>query len=283
MSETSGAALKVLVLGSNGQIGSLLLSAFAGHETIGTRRPEVDLRDDAALRKAIEGFHPDAVLLAAGIADADFCEDHPGDAYAVNVDGARRAAEASRGRHFTFFSTDFVFDGKGGPYSEEDEPRPLNVYGSVKTEAERIVRAVHDRCLIVRTSAVYDAGGRNFLAKLLGAKEPVPCWTDQTGTPTYGPNLAEAVAELVGGGRTGIWHVAGTEVLNRHEFALKVVRRFGLDPALLRPFSIHEAPPRAPRPLRAGLRTDKARGVLRTKLLSAGEGIELAYRSHGRP
>jgi dTDP-4-dehydrorhamnose reductase len=274
--------VRILVLGASGEVGRLLLSAFPGHEVRGVRRPEMDLLDASSIERVIGAFDPEAVILAAGLADPDFCEDHPGDAYAVNVDGARRAAEAARGRHFTHFSTDHVFDGKAGPYAEDDRPDPINVYGRTKLESERIVRTVHPKSLVVRTSLVFAPSGRSFFARLLSARAPVPCWTDQFGTPTYGPNLAEAVAELVLSGRTGVLHLAGTDWMDRHAFALRVARRFGLDPGLFRPVSIREAPPRAPRPLRAGLRTDRARSELRTKLLSVDEALELAYRSYGR-
>jgi len=259
--------VKVLVIGSGGQIGRLLPAAFGGHEVRGVRRPEADLRDRASLDRAIAAFDPEAVILAAGLSSADACEDNPGDAYAVNVDGTRNAVEASRGRRFVFFSTDHVFDGRDGPYAEEDKPNPLSVYGRTKLEAERIVKAVHPAPLVIRSTLVYDAGpgARNFLATILQATGPVPCWTDHTATYTYGPNLADAVAELVTRGMTGTWHVAGPDVLDRHAFALRAA-----------------APPRAPRPLRAGLRTEKARAALRTKLLSVDEGIELAYRAHER-
>ncbi len=275
--------MRVLVVGSTGQIGRLLLGAFPGHEVRGTRRPETDIRDRDSVRRAVEAFEPDAVVLAAGMAGADECEDRPGEAYAVNVDGARAVAESARGRHFTHFSTDHVFDGKNGPYSEEDRPGPLSVYGRTKLESERVVTSVHPGCLVVRTTLVWAPGGRDFFSRLLAARAPVPCWTDHRCTYTYGPNFAQAVGELAAAGKTGLWHVAGTDFLNRHEFALKVAGRFGLDPSLFSPVRIADSPPRAPRPLRAGLRTDKARGALRTKLLSTDEALELAYASHGRP
>lgn len=277
--------MKVLVVGATGQIGRLLAPAFSGHDVRGAGRADFDIRDREGVRKAVAGFKPDAVVLAAALVNADYCEDHPSEAYAVNVDGARNVAEASRGCRFMFFSTDHIFDGKTGPYSEEDKPDPLNVYGRTKLEAERVVQAVHARALIVRTTLVFSAapGAKNFLMMLLASQDTVPCWTDHTATYTYGPNLAEATAELVTAGTTGIWNWAGTDVLNRHEFALKAARRFRLDPARLKPVSIREAPPRAPRALRAGLRTDKARAQLRTKLLSTDEALELAYSAYGRP
>lgn len=272
--------MKVLVIGAGGQIGRLLPDGFRGHTVRGTRRPDVDLRERASVTQAIRSFDPEAVVLAAGLANADHCEDHPGDAYAINVDATRAAAEESRGRHFTFFSTDHVFDGKEGPYGEDALPAPINVYGRTKMEAERIVSTIHPEALIIRTSLVfhYDQEGRSFFMNLLRAPGPVPCWTDHWGTYTYGPNLADAAAELVVNRRTGIWHVAGRDLLNRHEFALRVAARFGLDGSLFRPVSIRDAAPRAPRALRAGLRVDRARAALRTRLLSVDEALEDASR-----
>lgn len=276
--------MRVLLFGGTGQVGGLVLGALRAHEVRAPRRAEVDILDRAAVEGAVRGFDPQAVVHAAGHADADWCEDHPGETYSLNCDGSRNVAEAARGRALVHFSTDHIFDGKAGPYSEEDAPNPLSVYGRTKLESERGVRAVHPGALVVRTSIVWfpDPGGRNFFQRLLEAKEPLPCWKDHWGSYTYGPNLAEAVVELIETGRTGTWNVVGPGTLNRHEFALQVARRFGLDPMRYRAVSIHDAPPRAPRALRAGLRVEKAQGVLRTKLLPAGEALEIAYRGHGR-
>lgn len=270
--------MKILLFGSGGHLGRLLLAALRAHEVRGLARADADLRDRDAVWKAVEAFVPDAVILAAGLASADVCEDRPGDAYAVNVDGARNVAEASRGRALVHFSTDHVFDGKNGPYSEEDPVNPLSVYGRTKLESERIVRTVNPRSLVLRTSLVWSREGRSFFTSLLAAKEAIPCWTDHRGSYTYGPNLAEAVVELLEAGKTGLWNIAGAEVLDRHTFALKVAERFGLDPSLFRPIPIREAPPRAPRPLRAGLRVEKAQAVLRTRLLGVDEALEVARR-----
>jgi dTDP-4-dehydrorhamnose reductase len=274
---------RILLLGGRGQIGALLARAFPADDLRVVGRPEADLLDRASLDAAVRAHDPDAVVCAAGIADADRCEDRPEEAYAVNVDGARRAAEASRGRHFTIFSTDHVFDGREGPYAEDDRPGPLSVYGRTKLEMERVVLTVHPESLVVRTSLVFSRADRSFFARLIRTADPLPCWTDQFGTPTWGPMLAEAVVELVASRRRGLIHVAGAERLSRHAFALKVARRFGLDPARFRPCLLREAPPRAPRPLSAGLRTELARAELRTKILTLDEALEVAYRAHGSP
>ena len=276
--------MKVLLFGASGQIGRLLHTGFKDHEVRALSRKDADIRDRGAVDRAVESFNPDTVILAAGMGNADECEDHPSEAYVVNCDGARNVAEASRDCRLVHFSTDHVFDGKDGPYGEEDATGPLSTYGRTKLESERICFAVHPACLVVRTSIVWfhDPGGRNFFIKLLGTKTPVNCWTDQVGSYAYGPNLAAAVRELVESGQSGVWNLVGPGVLNRHEFALKVARRFGRDPELYRPVSIRDTVPRAPRPLKAGLRVEKAREALSTILLSADEALELAYADHER-
>ncbi|HYE98663.1 MAG TPA: SDR family oxidoreductase [Planctomycetota bacterium] len=270
--------MKILLIGDSGQVGTLLKPAFGAHDVRGVHRPDIDLLDGASIERAVRENDPDAVVLAAGLANADLCEERPGDAYAVNVDGLRRVAEASRGRGFLSFSTDHVFDGRSGPYAEEDEPAPLSVYGRTKLEGERIALTVHPRALVVRTTLVFARGDRSFFSRLVTAVDPVPCWTDHFATYTYGPMLAEAATELLERGASGLWHVTGTDVLSRYEFALRVAARWGKDPALYRPVPFRQSPPRAPRPLRAGLRTDKAREFLRTKLLSTDEALTLIPR-----
>jgi nucleoside-diphosphate-sugar epimerase len=163
--------VKVLVLGASGQVGGHVLAALKNHDARGTSSRDADLRDAAALARAVGDA--DAVICAAALANADYCEDHPSEAYAVNIDGARRAAEASLGRAFALFSTDHVFDGREGPYGEEDRPAPINVYGRTKLEAERVVLTIHPRALVIRTSLVFAPGDRSFFSKLLAATAPL--------------------------------------------------------------------------------------------------------------
>jgi dTDP-4-dehydrorhamnose reductase len=150
------------------------------------------------------------------------------------------------------------------------------VYGRTKLEAERIVTTVHPHALVVRTTLVFAPGDRSFVSRLVAAREPVVCWTDHVSTYTWGPALAEALVELLERKATGLWHLAGPEHLNRHQLALKVAAAFGKDPSLFRPASIRDDPPRAPRPLRAGLRTERARRELRTRFPSIDDALRAA-------
>jgi dTDP-4-dehydrorhamnose reductase len=268
--------VKILVIGASGQVGRHVVQALPAQDVVAPPRAEADLRRPETLEKAIRDADPEAVNLAAAVANPDVCEEDPGLAYALNIDGARAAAEASRGRHFILLSTDHVFDGRSGPNAEDDAPAPINVYGRTKLEAERIVLTVHRRSAVARTSLVFAPGDRSFFSTLLRATAPVNCWTDQRSTPTWGPALGAALVELAQRGETGIWHLAGPDVLDRHAFALKVAKALGKDAGLFRPVTIREAPPRAPRPLQAGLRTDKARAALRTRFPDVDEALALA-------
>src|SRR5262249_19047366 len=147
---------------------------------------------------------------------------------------ARRAAA------FVFFSTEYVFDGRGGPYSEEDAVAPISVYGRSKLEGERAVMAANARSLVVRTTAVYGPWLQvtNFVYHLRrraaeGKRMKVP--TDQRSSPTYNVDPAAATVELVERNARGVVHVAGPDVIDRYAFALIACEVFGLDADVLLP------------------------------------------------
>src|SRR5262249_21687288 len=142
--------MRALVIGASGQVGGCLLEALRarGHEAIGTHAHHpleglghLDVTDHAAVERVVQEKRPDWVLCPAGLTHVDYCEEHPVEAFAINKDGALAAARAASrgGAGFVFFSTEYVFDGTGGPYAEDDVARPLSVYGRSKWEGERAV------------------------------------------------------------------------------------------------------------------------------------------------
>lgn len=226
---------------------------------------------------------PGEILLAAACTNVDQCELSPGISRPVNVAGTGHVAEAAAvcGARLTYFSTDYVFDGRAGPYREEDSPHPVSEYGRQKLEAEGIVaRLLPERHLIVRTTVVFgwERRPRNFVVRLIesnraGRRMKVP--NDQFGSPTYAPNLAAAVEELNELGATGLFNVTGTTIIDRFSFALLAADVFGLAPRLIEPVTTGQLNQAALRPLRAGLTVQRAEGVLkRTRLLPAREGLE---------
>lgn len=196
---------------------------------------------------------PDLVLHAAAFTDVDGAEAEPAAAWAVNVEGTRRAA--ALGAPLVYFSTDYVFDGgKGAPYGESDRPNPLSVYGRTKLQGEREV----GQGWIVRTSWLFAPWGRNFVRTILAAgreREEVAVVDDQRGSPTYAPHLAEAVVRLVEL-PYGVYHLAGGGEASWAELAQAALDEAGI-PCRVRPISTAELCRPAPRPAYSALRSER--------------------------
>ena len=180
---------------------------------------------------------------------------------------ARVAADL--GARFVYFSTDYVFRGDAGPDAEDDPADPPNAYGRAKLDAERaIADALGDRALIARTSWVYgpERQGKNFayqVVRRLVTGQPVMVPSDQRSSPSYAPDVALAAIRLAEDGRSGLYHVAGPEVVSRPDFAKAIAEAFGLDPSPIgsKPTAEFGAGA-APRPLQGGLKTARLEGVL---------------------
>ena len=281
--------MRALVIGASGQVGSALLEALRarGHEAVGTyaHHPAegldtLDVTDRAAVERAVSQARPDWILCPAGLTHVDYCEEHPAEAFAINRDGALDAARAAgcAGAGFVFYSTEYIFDGERGPYTEKDAAQPLSVYGRSKWEGERAVLAEIARALVVRTTVVYgpDRQEKNFVYQLIrncrsGQGMRIPA--DQISSPTYNVDLAQATVELCERDLAGVYHLAGDGVLDRFAFARLACEVFGLDPSRLTPVATAMLGQKAARPLKGGLTIAKAQGVLATPLRSPEAGL----------
>ncbi|MDB4349462.1 dTDP-4-dehydrorhamnose reductase [Omnitrophica bacterium] len=213
--------MKILITGSNGMLGRALCSVFAkdgSYNVTGldlSRKPSPDIKDDfyetcditdtARLFKIVKQREPDLIIHAAAFTDVDECESNPDKAETVNGLGARCVAEAAVeiNAGLIYISTDFVFDGeKRSPYTEDDTPNPLGVYGSSKLNGEKSVEEIMEnkRFFIIRTSWLFGEGGKNFIDAILKkAKEEkkLRVVTDQFGSPTYTLDLAGAIMRML--------------------------------------------------------------------------------------
>ncbi len=275
--------MRALVVGGSGQIGGWLLRTLAerGHEAEGTYHSvaypgltHLDAADTRAASAWVRERAPDVVFYPAGLTWVDGCERNPAAAEAANRDQPLTLARAAAGvgARFVYFSTDYVFDGKAGPYTEDDPVAPLNAYGRSKLETERELAAeLGDRQLTARTSWVFgpERQGKNFayqLVKSLKAGRPMACPSDQRSSPTYGPDVAKAAVLLMERGASGLIHMAGPEVMDRVCFARRLAEGFGLDMGLITSATTEALGQGAPRPLQGGLITSKA-GVLAEEVM----------------
>ncbi|MBL0278455.1 MAG: SDR family oxidoreductase [Anaeromyxobacter sp.] len=261
-----------LIIGATGQVGSHAASALraagwsvirAGNSRAGGRTIRVDVADPESVRRAVRDASPGLCVLAGGMTAVDRCEQEPSVAEQVNARGPEVVAGVCRdvGAKLVFLSTEYVFDGTAGPYGEEDPVCPISIYGRTKLAGERAVLAADASNLIVRTTVVYSfrRGDKNFLMQVLeklsrGEAMSVP--SDQVSSPTYAPALGCAIA-AVAEEASGTLNIAGPEAMPRLDFARRIAVAFGLDTTLLRGVTTRELGQVAPRPLQAGLRTEK--------------------------
>lgn len=247
--------MRVLITGGRGQLGTALQRALAEHEVLAVNRPEVDVASYDTVMATAERFGPDVVIHTAAHTDVDGCERDPDLAYRVNALGTQNLALASRhvGATLVAISTDYVFDGtKGEPYLEFDEPNPISVYGRSKLAGERYAQTLHDRVYVVRTSWVFSSVGRNFVKTMLqlsAERQELTVVDDERGSPTYAPDLAEALAELIRHSRYGVYHLANEGGCSRFEYASEIVRLAGR-PTRVLPVSSAEYLRRSPLPAR---------------------------------
>lgn len=291
-------ARPVCVVGGSGQIGQRVAQAFAarGRRVIRTYyRHAIDggepleASDAEQVLRLTQRLKPAVIVNSVNAqGGTDACEMDPDLARHAHFDTARHLADAARavGAQMVQLSTDYVFDGRSGPYSETDAPAPLSRLGLAKLRAEQYALAHVPGALVLRTSFVFswtpESSTKNFVMQLLdndrhGRAMRVP--NDQVGNVTYAPNLAEALVELVESGSVGLYHLAGTTRCSKYEWALRVADFFGLNRALIQGVSTDELGQVGPRPLQSGFRLEKAQAALRhTRLLSLEESLAAMER-----
>jgi dTDP-4-dehydrorhamnose reductase len=224
----------ILLAGAGGQLGRDLQPALRGAQLHPFDHHDLDIADARAVNATVDRVRPDWIINAAAFNDVDGAEQAPEQAFAVNAAGAGNlaAAAARVGAAILHISTDYVFDGsKGSPYTEEDRPNPLSVYGRSKYEGEQRVLASGASACVVRTAWLYGWQGKNFVKAILAAAErggPLRVVADQVGSPTATRDLAEAIAGLTRAPITdpipqGLFHVVNAGACSRFEFARAIV------------------------------------------------------------
>ncbi len=244
--------MRILLTGANGQLGYELQRALSGEDLILADQPDYELTDPK-IRDKIALTRPNVVIHTAGYTDVDGCERDPETAFTVNAQGTRRVAEgaAKANARLIYISTDYVFDGKKTePYTEHDPVNPLNVYGRSKLIGEQEALKACPSVLIVRTSWLYGAHGKNFVKTILqlaATRPEIRVVDDQRGSPTYARDLASVISELIRRGIIGVVHAGGEGECSWYEFAVAIVQEAGCDCRLI-PISTAESGRLAIRP-----------------------------------
>lgn len=223
-----------------------------------------DITNYIELGNFIEDLEPDAIIHAAAAADANYCEQNKELSYAVNVEASKNIAGicADYNIPLVFTSTDLVFDGKKGMYTEEDEKNPLNAYGEQKSIAEEEVLKIYPAATVARLPMMFgyaDASKANYLQKFikqLQDNENAALFHDEYRSVCGARSIAEGILQLMG--EPGVIHIAGKERLSRYEFGLLAAKAFNLDESLLNRCSQKDVQMAAPRPADVSLDISKA-------------------------
>lgn len=294
--------MKVLITGANGFLGHYLVSLLLqkGYEVIATgkgnnRLPfgnsekfvytEMDFTNPFVVNDIFDTHKPEIVVHAGAISKPDECELNRKEALRINTEGTvTMLSNAAKHKcFFIFISTDFVFDGEAGMYTEVDNPNPVNFYGKTKLVAEEAVKRYDFDWAIVRTVLVYGkamAGRSNILTivkEKLEKGEAYSVVDDQVRTPTYVEDLAAGIIAIMEKRACGIYHLSGINILTPYEMACKTADFLGLDKSLIKRVTAESFSQPAKRPARTGFIIDKAKRELAYSPVSFLEGLKRTF------
>ena len=268
--------MKILIVGASGLVGSNTLKHFQqqNQDVIGTHYSyETDetvfydtLNPENKDNFDIDGYHPDVIIHCGALTHVDYCESHPEESYEKTVQSTIHLLQAAKelGAKFVYISTDYVFDGKDGPYSEEAEVNPLSVYGEHKLEAENLVRESGLDYLIVRVAKVFghEEREKNFVARMAKKAEETGelrwnGFTDQYTTAINAYDIARALFLLLRDEKTGIYHLGYGEYFNAYEMTNKIANMYPDVKADIQPITKIDFQQDADRPPKGGLDNGK--------------------------
>ena len=244
------------------------------------RMTVLDVTDKSALKPAIMGAQPQTIINCAAMTNVDKCESDRQTAWAVNVTLVENLTRLARivDARMIQVSTDYVFDGIKGPYTENAVPNPVNYYGKSKLAGENVCLSGSSAAAIVRTNVVYGPPSErpDFVRWVIDALEsgtPIRVVDDQYSNPTYVEDIADTISRIVQRKRSGIYHVGGADYMTRFEFAVKIAEFFKGNVSLIRPVSTAELAQTARRPMRGGLISLKAETDLRMTMRGIESGL----------
>ena len=246
--------MKILIIGSNGMLGHDLVDVLdENHDLILTTSKILDITDKQKTIDFIVDNKPDIVINSAAYTDVDGCEENQDLAFSVNGEGVRNLTLGCSEVDcpLVHVSTDYVFNGENTrPWVEDDEIGPISVYGKSKLKGEEAILEILDKFFIIRTAWLYGYNGKNFPKTMLELAEnhsEITVVYDEVGSPTYTPDLAEAISKLIETDYYGIYHITNSESCSWCEFAKYIFEVAGKDVKVI-PVTASEFARAAPRP-----------------------------------
>ncbi len=297
---SDGKPTRILVTGASGLLGGKIVelasgkghevfSAYKEHQPLQGRAVQLDQTEEGQVKKVVSESKPDVIINGAALTDVDLCEEKSDSAFLLNATAVGYLAKAARESNAFLLqmSTDYVFSGDKGGYSETDAPAPINKYGLSKLKGEEAAMRVGEKSYcIARASVVYGWGrthrpnAASFIYAKLSNGDKVSMVNDQYCSPTLNTSLAGMVLEIAERRVPGIMHTAGATRLSRYDFALDVARTFGLDTNLISPIETKRLNWKARRPPDSSLRVTKASGTLSSAPLPIEQALRVLSREH---
>ncbi len=288
--------MKLLVLGGSGLIGNALLKNYKNEFDILTTfyKNHISIKNVRSfqysfpndlnnLRELLEKEKPDVLVNTMGYSNIDFCELNKSDAEMLHVEVTEKICKICEniGTKQIFLSSDYVFDGEKGNYSEDDVPNPVNYYGLSKLKAEQLILK-NPTNTVIRTSVIYDWDYRarffNSVIKNLQNNQEINATTDVYNSVTFLDNLVESIFKVITLNQNGIFHVVDSTCVNRFEFAEMIAKIFRLDKNLIKTVSVQDEPKNiAKRPKNACLDNSKAKKELGLNFNTIEEGVSRVF------
>jgi dTDP-4-dehydrorhamnose reductase len=288
---------RILIVGSNGMLGQRLTESFTSSGNFellsvsiedesaipGIDYKKLDIIQKHKVKEVILDFFPDFIINVAAFTNVDKSETEKETAWKINVNGVENIAFYSWtiDAHLIHISTDYIFDGKNGPYSENDKPNPVGYYGRTKLASENSIRISGTKNTIIRTNILYGPAkyGRpdfvKWVVNSLRDNNVIRIVTDQVGNPTYIDDLVASINKIIELKKEGVYNIGGREMISRYDFTLRIADYFGLDKSLIQMIVTKDLNQPAPRPLKSGLITLKAETELEYKPHTIEETFEL--------
>ena len=285
--------MKLLITGASGLYGNKLAQiaatkGYAVYSGYNKDKPkfgipiQFDITNKKLVEQVFQQYQPDVVVHAASLTNVDTCETQKQLAWKTNIQGTKYVVqEAEKYQSFlVYISTDYVFNGQKGDYTETDKPDPINYYGQTKLLAEQQIQTLTNYC-IARPSVIYGskpaAGKTNFVLwtiNMLKNNQKIKTATDQTTSPTLNTNLAQMTLEIVKKKLKGIYHLSGATPITRYDLAIKIAQTFTLNKTLIEKASIDDFNFPARRPPNSSLDTTKAQKTLQNRPLKINQALE---------